>query len=393
MKNRLMIYGAYGFTGRLIVEKLKQRLAQAELDGKAWQAPPLLAGRNARKLREAAEESGFPCRVVAVTDSEGLDKALLDVAVLLNVAGPFPDTAEPLVKACVRNGTHYLDNHHLEARAVNVMIMPGVGFSILASDFLVHRVCARSRYLWGLAPTTIRVAFSKLDFISRGTFRTMLDSVREGVLVRRNHKLMSIPVGRLERSFDFGESGKRDDRICAAANLADVLTGYYTTGGRIDQPETRKRRLGPVPNIEAYAEASVLARALYQVGSVVALPMQLTPFRQLLQLQSSFWPEEPSEENRESARQFVVVEGEDLYCRTNRARLAIGDSYDFTASGAAMMAERVLRDVMQDGFDPGHPGHGAKTGFTTPMRAYPGLDKPDMDKLGATILEWPAPSA
>src|SRR5262245_56422353 len=90
-----MIYGANGYTGRLIAEHA------ASLGEK-----PVLAGRREAPIRALAERLNLPWRIfpIASADAEldGIDAAVL-------AAGPFSETGAPFLGACLRQKTHYLD--------------------------------------------------------------------------------------------------------------------------------------------------------------------------------------------------------------------------------------------------------------------------------------------
>jgi short subunit dehydrogenase-like uncharacterized protein len=127
----LLIYGAAGYAGRM-----------ASAQAKALGLRPILAGRDEAGLALLASELGLAHRVFALHDSAAVDRGLSDVAVLLNCAGPFMHTAEPLMKGAIRAGVHYLDvaaemdSYRLaerldaEARRTGVMVMPGSGGSV-----------------------------------------------------------------------------------------------------------------------------------------------------------------------------------------------------------------------------------------------------------------------
>src|SRR5947209_12867090 len=127
-----MIYGANGYTGRLIAEAAKQR-------GEA----PVLAGRTAEKVRPLADSLGLPWRAFE------LDRAdLRGIALVLHCAGPFSATSKPMVDACLLARAHYLDitgevevfeavlARDQEARDRGVVLLPGVGFDVVPSDCL-----------------------------------------------------------------------------------------------------------------------------------------------------------------------------------------------------------------------------------------------------------------
>src|SRR5580704_16332239 len=98
MADKLLLYGASGYTGRLLAHAAcEQGLA------------PVLSGRSEEKIRPVAEDLDVEWRVAGVHDPGQLDRALEGVGTVLNAAGPFSHTASSLVDACVRAGAHYLD--------------------------------------------------------------------------------------------------------------------------------------------------------------------------------------------------------------------------------------------------------------------------------------------
>src|SRR5688572_26772367 len=150
----VLIYGSYGYTGRLIV-------AQAIARG----LRPVLAGRNAAAVREQAEALRLPHRAFALDDRAATDSALADATVVLHAAGPFSRTSAPMVAACLRTETHYLDitgeiavfealaARDAEAQAAGIMLLPGVGFDVVPSDCL-------AAHLAGLLPSAHRLALA-----------------------------------------------------------------------------------------------------------------------------------------------------------------------------------------------------------------------------------------
>src|SRR5690606_35555378 len=98
MSTPLLLYGATGYTGRLI---LQEALAKG--------LRPMLAGRKADAVRALAEPHGLEWREAALTDAAALDRALSGLVTVLHCAGPFAQTATPMLEACLRRGAHYLD--------------------------------------------------------------------------------------------------------------------------------------------------------------------------------------------------------------------------------------------------------------------------------------------
>src|SRR5690348_17558254 len=93
-----MIYGANGYMGELIAREAKARGLQ-----------PILAGRNARALTSLGQELGCDIRIFDLTDSAAIVQQLTGVDALLNCAGPFSATSQPILDGCLRTRTHYLD--------------------------------------------------------------------------------------------------------------------------------------------------------------------------------------------------------------------------------------------------------------------------------------------
>src|SRR3984957_12784462 len=93
-----MIYGAYGYTGRLVAALAAER---GEL--------PVIAGRDERRLRDLGERFELEYRTVNLSAPPALRAALKGIDVVAHCAGPFSSTATPMVDACLATGTHYLD--------------------------------------------------------------------------------------------------------------------------------------------------------------------------------------------------------------------------------------------------------------------------------------------
>ena len=136
-----MIYGASGYTGTLIAQ-------HAEEVGHS----PILAGRSVPAVAALAEKLDLPHRLASLDDKSALRAALKDVDLVLNAAGPFLHTATPLVEACLDEGVHYIDiSNELRvftalydfdqlARQAQISIIPGVGFGVVATNFLARYV-------------------------------------------------------------------------------------------------------------------------------------------------------------------------------------------------------------------------------------------------------------
>src|ERR1700736_2901571 len=90
-----MIYGANGYTGRLVA-----------LEAKRQGLRPVLAGRRADAIAVLATELDLPSRVFDLADGPSALAALAGVAVVAHCAGPFSTTSPPMIAACLQSRTH-----------------------------------------------------------------------------------------------------------------------------------------------------------------------------------------------------------------------------------------------------------------------------------------------
>lgn len=103
----LVVYGASGFTGRLVAEYLARRY------GVGGEVKWAMAGRDAAKLAAVRDEIGAPADTPLIVADAG-DLASLEAMVartraVITTVGPYQLYGEPLVAACAAAGTDYLD--------------------------------------------------------------------------------------------------------------------------------------------------------------------------------------------------------------------------------------------------------------------------------------------
>jgi short subunit dehydrogenase-like uncharacterized protein len=71
---------------------------------------PVAIGRNSAKLAESGfQESDVPIRTASIDEEASLDRSLAGAAAVINCAGPFMDTADPVAAGALRARIHYLD--------------------------------------------------------------------------------------------------------------------------------------------------------------------------------------------------------------------------------------------------------------------------------------------
>lgn len=137
----IIVYGATGYTGRLVAEYLKDK------NGLKW----AMAGRSADKLAEVRDLIGAaadtPLIVADASDPDTLDAMVKRTKVVLTTVGPYQLYGNELVAACVANGTDYtdlcgepawmrqkIDQHDAAARASGARIVFSAGFDSIPFD-------------------------------------------------------------------------------------------------------------------------------------------------------------------------------------------------------------------------------------------------------------------
>lgn len=224
-----LLYGANGYTGRAILEEATSRGHR-----------PVLAGRHAERVRPLAERERLPWVACELGDAAGLERALEGVQLVLHAAGPFVETSEPMVEACLRAGVSYLDisgeipvfervlTRHEEAIERGVLLMAGVGFDVVPLDCLAAYVVRQLR-----DPQELELAHFTTSGASRGTVLSSLGIVAEGGKVRRGGRLETRPLGRGARDIHMWRGNRRGTlrRLRAVpAPMPELVAAWKTTG-------------------------------------------------------------------------------------------------------------------------------------------------------------------
>lgn len=301
---KLMIYGATGYTGRMAAEHAKARGLDV-----------VIAGRNGARLESLAAQLGVPYRVF-ISDAQAVE-SLEGIGVLLNFAGPFAQTADALMQACIKAGVDYLDvtaeinvfrlaeRVGVQAAEAGVMLLPGVGWDVVPTDCLAMHVARRVQN-----PKSLSVALQVAGAMSRGSALSVSEIVGAGLLARVDGLLVATPDAQ-PRHFDFGDG----PALCAPLSFGDLVTGWHSTG---------------IPNIAMF----------------VNITGDAFPEGDLSQL-----PDGPSAEQREAYRARAVAEV--IGADGTRARSVIEtvNGYTYTPLAAVEAARRVLNGDRRPGFE------------------------------------------
>ncbi|HKR02384.1 MAG TPA: saccharopine dehydrogenase NADP-binding domain-containing protein [Pyrinomonadaceae bacterium] len=336
MPSNFLLYGANGYTGKLIARLAIERGLR-----------PLLAGRDRSSIEALGTELGLDCRIFALDDAAALDAALREVELVLHCAGPFSRTSKPMADACLRTQRHYLDitgeaavieslaARDREAREAGVMLLPCVGFDVVPSDCLAAHLKRR-------LPTAIRLALGiqGMGRVSRGTATTMVENINRGGLVRRDGRLTPVPAAWKTREIDFG----RGPIEATTIPWGDVATAFYSTG---------------IPNIEVYAAIPGKVRRMMKLTRRLGWLLASGAVQRFLKKRIRSQPPGPNEDERVKGKSFVWGEVEDDAGQRAVSRLRGPEGYTLTALTSLAITERVLAKQFTPGFQTPSKAYGA----------------------------------
>ena len=187
----IVLWGATGFTGRLVADYLVRNYLGGETGLRL-----ALAGRNKEKLEGIADEIGAPDLPILVGDSfdlDSLDAIAARAEVLISTVGPYAKYGAEIVAACVRNGTDYcdltgethfvramIDAHHEEAKKTGARIVHCCGYDSIPSDLGTLMVQEAFKERHGKYASEVKMAAVDMrGGMSGGTIASMMNIVDE----------------------------------------------------------------------------------------------------------------------------------------------------------------------------------------------------------------------
>jgi short subunit dehydrogenase-like uncharacterized protein len=283
----LIVWGATGFTGRLVVEYLAPRYPVG--DTLNW----AVAGRSRDKLEKmlGGLEQGARRPEFIVADSHDAESMAVLASrsrVILSTVGPYARYGTELVAACVANGTDYcdlcgevqwmrriIDDYQRAAEQSGARIVMSCGFDSIPSDLGVWRLNSLAREQTGSPCTDVRLLVRAVrGGASGGTYASMLNAVEEA---RRDKKTARILADPYALNPD-GERHGPDGGDQASARF-DEETGLWTGPFVMASVNTRVVRrsnalLGyPYGREFRYREATITGKGLR--GRLKAVLMSL----------------------------------------------------------------------------------------------------------------------
>ncbi len=142
----IAVYGAAGHTGQFVVREALRRGLSV-----------IAVGRSAPRLKQVLPQQVL-VRVAALEAAEQLRQAFANCALVVNCAGPFLDSAAPILNAALQAGCHYIDvtaeqasaqnsfaDFDTEAHLANRVVIPAAGFYGGLADLLASALATQGQ--------------------------------------------------------------------------------------------------------------------------------------------------------------------------------------------------------------------------------------------------------
>ncbi len=242
----LVLFGATGFTGRLLAEYVTRRAAGTSL---RW----ALAGRSTARLEQIRTELASidaAARDLPLLEGDALDVAAMqriarDTRVVATTVGPYARFGGPLVDACAHAGTHYadlagevpfirasIDRNHDEAKRTGARIVHACGYDSIPSDLgvlsLQHELTERT----GGPARAVTALFQGKGAFSGGTVASLLGVADAAAKDRDLRRLLGNPYGLdpagSPRGGDQDARGPGYDRALGAFTAPFVMAAINT---------------------------------------------------------------------------------------------------------------------------------------------------------------------
>ncbi|MDM4766254.1 saccharopine dehydrogenase NADP-binding domain-containing protein [Pelomonas sp. SE-A7] len=358
----LILFGATGFTGRLVAEYLLKRYgADGEL---RW----ALAGRNPARLAEVRAGLGapesLPLLQADAADAAALARLAAQTRAVITTVGPYQLHGEPLVRACAEAGTDYLDlcgEPLWMARMIPLLqplaersgarILFSCGFDSIPFEMGVVWLQAQAQQQLGHALGEVRAQVRVIKgTASGGTLASGMETYKAIARDRSLAGQMSNPFALTpgfrgprqpegsSAAFDDWEQGWTGPFVMAAINTKNVHRCNALRGHPWGQDFVYSERQWT----GAGSAGEKRARRLARQTRLQNLLLALGPTRELLRRFVLAKPGEgPTAEQRERGRYEILFSGRDRAGKQLRAWVK-GDRDPGYGSTSKMIAEAAL---------------------------------------------------
>lgn len=326
MDKKWLIYGANGYTARQIVHRALENGYK-----------PILAGRDAQKIVDFAQETKLSCRIFDL--STPIDAHFLeDIHLIVNCAGPFSKTSKPILEACYRTRTNYIDVSGELSTFENIFanaslwqqrgltVIPGSGFDVVPSDclaaFLKNKLPDATKLTIGIKVNGTRPSY--------GTLKSLAEAIAEGGKVRVDNKLKNVPNAWRTKLIPFSKHSS----LAVSMPLAELSSCWHSTR---------------IPNIQTFFSIETKLLRYIRMSRLVR-PLLFIPFvLEWVKRQISFIYEAPNPRVLQKGSAVVWGEVRNAQGKAKSLRLKTDEAYHFTAQSALCIIDKILRGEIDAG--------------------------------------------
>jgi short subunit dehydrogenase-like uncharacterized protein len=293
---------------------------------------PVLAGRSREKVEPLAVELGLEWRVFNLGQPLNVAESLTGTKLVLHCAGPFSQTSRPMLDGCIGASADYLDitgeiavlEHTLasaqahRARQAEAVLCSGVGFDVVPTDCVALK-------LKKLLPdaTHLSLGFDTDSTASPGTLKTAIESLGNGMLRRRDGKIVKTPAAEAQREIDFG----RGAVPAMAISWGDVASAYHTTG---------------IPNVDTWIPVPGRKTGALKVLNALRPVLGSSPMQALLKELVNRFVKGPTAAQRRKSQTWVWGEASNAAGEKQTVRIEIGNVYDVTVDAALKVVTHLM---------------------------------------------------
>lgn len=367
----VIVYGATGFTGRLVAEHMLSTYGVGR--DVRW----AIAGRSRAKLEavrvEIGAPEGLPLVVANASDPASLATMTKSTKVVITTVGPYQLYGEPLVKACAEAGTDYVDlcgepawmaemiaKYDAQAKASGARIVFSCGFDSIPFDLGVTFVQRQAKERLGAPLQRVKGRVRKMKGgFSGGTIASLMatleSSRRDPSILKTLANPFALTPGFSGPSQPAGDRVERDEAASQWATpfiMATINTkNVHRTNFLLGQPWGKDFVYDEMMLTGDGAGGEKRAKASKQQGDIQNMLLGFAPTRALLRQFALPKPGQgPSKEERETGYYDVLFIGETRDGRVLRGSVK-GDKDPGYASTSKMISESAMclaNDVSRD---------------------------------------------
>jgi len=325
---KFLLYGATGYTGKIVLDY-----------SQGYGLTAVIAGRSKNKLLTLAKKYSVDYLTFDLSNHVNIVNHLKDFQVVLNCAGPFSQTAKPLVKACLESGVHYLDitgeiavfewikTQNESAKDANVCLISGVGFDVVPTDCVAGFLHQRMP-----EATHLTLAFALIGGgLSHGTATTLVETLGNQGAIRQDGNIKAVPIGQSGRTFNFGKRSL----FTMTIPWGDISTAYTTTG---------------ISNIEVYTRVPKSSYYLLKFQALFNWILRIPAIKRIMQKQIDKKITGPNAEERAKGKSLVLGIVKNQKGEKLKALLTGPEGYNFTAVASLLATKKLMSEQFKPGY-------------------------------------------